>query len=570
MLILTHSRQLPAVRKEVEKSLGSKCIELVLEQVACHKAVNESLVDLKKAGLKFRSSFVEYLKDIQSSFFSVQNVPSYIGLEIIIDTLKKTYNFGFDFHTDLYRLMSGKERASLSEDLIDFALEWMHLATEKCEKGRGVRPRWAHKFFEYLRFVASPDITLHLSDEKFILFKKKFNECTCHLIGEKPKDSPSPVPSKVVIPFNPSLSVPDNRRRSDTSDSIVSPVSFVSEGGSFPHHIHYESPLSTPEEYCLKRSNTILELEKKRDEDLKRKKIIGKVTGNCQRVRYDLSLRVVTFAWQRGVKIGEGRFGKVYTAVNMSSGEMMAMKEIPIKPNDHQFVKGIADELKNFEGLNHVGLIKYYGVEVHHDQMLIFMEYCQGGTLHEAAKAGLDEAAIRFYTNKIVHAVAYLHENNIVHRDIKGDNIFLTKKGLKLGDFGSAVKLREHKTRAEERNLVRGTTLPFQPPEVVKNASIEQHLRFAADVWSVGCVVIEMVTGKLPWSELNIEQEYQMIYHIATVNHMPKVPDNICNDLRKFLERCFEIDPEKRAAAEQLLDETFVKVNHDNVQIEEI
>ena len=69
--------------------------------------------------------------------------------------------------------------------------------------------------------------------------------------------------------------------------------------------------------------------------------------------------------WEQSNYAGEGRFGKVYTAININSGELMAMKEIQFQPNDHQTVKDIADEIKIFEGLSHPSLVKYYGVEVH-------------------------------------------------------------------------------------------------------------------------------------------------------------------------------------------------------------
>lgn len=559
LLIVTHARKLNSVRYEVESKLGPDCIDLILDQVACHKAVNESLVDLKKAGLEFRLSIIEYIREIKTAISQFSFNP--VLEQKFIDTLKRTYDFGFDFHTDLYRLMSGKQKADLSVDAIEFALEWMELACEYFEKGRGVKPRWATKFFEYLRFVSYSDIPWQISRDQYRSFKEKFSLCIDHIIGDKSSGADNPKSRKRKDRFSiSSRSILSDRKLSDTSDSFISPTSGSSETNSFAHLSSVETAWSTDDVF-EKRISAINKLEKERGEDLKKRKIIGRVTDVCNKTRYGVSLREVTFNWQRGVKIGEGRFGKVYTAVKLKTGEMMAMKEIPVKPNDHQFVMDVADELKNFEGLNHEGIIKYFGVEIHHDQMLIFMEYCPCGTLHEAAKIGLDEGTTRFYTNKIVHAVAFLHENDIVHRDIKGDNIFLTKCGLKLGDFGSAVKIREPKSKADDRNSTRGTTICFQPPEVLNNSCLELRYKFAADIWSLGCVVTEMLTGKLPWSELNIANEFQLMYRIATANQPPKVPEKICDDLRKFLSHCFDINPERRATAEKLLDETFIKID---------
>lgn len=75
--------------------------------------------------------------------------------------------------------------------------------------------------------------------------------------------------------------------------------------------------------------------------------------------------RVVTFSWQRGIKIGQGRFGKVYTAVNINTGDMMAVKEIALHHNDTATVKRVADEMKILEGIVHDNLVRYYGVEIH-------------------------------------------------------------------------------------------------------------------------------------------------------------------------------------------------------------
>lgn len=103
------------------------------------------------------------------------------------------------------------------------------------------------------------------------------------------------------------------------------------------------------------------------DEELRKQHLIGRVqavpsnvTGRCH-----IKRKCVTFTWQRGIKIGQGRFGKVYTAVNNSTGEMMAMKEIALQHNDTSTIRRVAEELKILEGVSHRNLVKYYGIEVH-------------------------------------------------------------------------------------------------------------------------------------------------------------------------------------------------------------
>jgi len=255
--------------------------------------------------------------------------------------------------------------------------------------------------------------------------------------------------------------------------------------------------------------------EEKRYREMRRKNIIGQVCDTPK--SYDnvmhVGLRKVTFKWQRGNKIGEGQYGKVYTCISVDTGELMAMKEIRFQPNDHKTIKETADELKIFEGIKHPNLVRYFGVELHREEMYIFMEYCDEGTLEEVSRLGLQEHVIRLYSKQITIAINVLHEHGIVHRDIKGANIFLTSSGLiKLGDFGCSVKLKNNaQTMPGEVNSTLGTAA-YMAPEVITRAKGEGHGR-AADIWSLGCVVIEMVTGKRPWHEY--EHNFQIMYKVG-------------------------------------------------------
>ncbi len=101
----------------------------------------------------------------------------------------------------------------------------------------------------------------------------------------------------------------------------------------------------------------------------------------------------------------------------------MAMKEIALQPNDHRTIRSVADELHIFEGIHHPHLVRYYGLEIHREEMIIFMEFCPEGTLENltaSTEAGLPEELIRRFTRQLLEAVTVLHENGIVHRDIKG------------------------------------------------------------------------------------------------------------------------------------------------------
>lgn len=159
------------------------------------------------------------------------------------------------------------------------------------------------------------------------------------------------------------------------------------------------------------------------------------------------------------------------------------MKEIALQPNDHRTIRSVADELHIFEGIHHPHLVSYYGLEIHREEMIIFMEFCPEGTLEHltaSTETGLPEELIRRFTRQLLEAVTVLHENGIVHRDIKGTyfeltwkfdsfhfdkfvflgaNIFLADKGncLKLGDFGCAAKIKSHTTMFGELQGFVGT-----------------------------------------------------------------------------------------------------------------
>lgn len=111
--------------------------------------------------------------------------------------------------------------------------------------------------------------------------------------------------------------------------------------------------------------DSINQLEMSLEDRLREDRLIGWVTEKRPEDRVHIRYKRVTFSWQRGIKIGQGRFGKVYTAVNNESGEMMAMKEIGLQHNDHRTIRHVAEELQILEGINHQNLVKYYGIEVH-------------------------------------------------------------------------------------------------------------------------------------------------------------------------------------------------------------
>uniref|UniRef100_A0A668UI43 Mitogen-activated protein kinase kinase kinase 4 n=1 Tax=Oreochromis aureus TaxID=47969 RepID=A0A668UI43_OREAU len=517
------------------------------------------------------------------------------------EAMTQGYNFAFEYHKEVVRLMSGEFRQRIGERYITFARKWMTYVLTKCESGRGTKPRWATQGFDFLQAI-EPAFISALPEDDFLNLQALMNECIGHVIGKPhspvtglyfgPRNSPRPV--KLVgrchsDPPNPPLIIPNAEgfsfHENDRLSSVAAELNFRSlsrhssptedrEEPSYPkgdpnsasrRSWELRTFISQSKDTAARQSPmeavrlSIRKFEEKRYAVMKQRNIIGQVCHTPK--SYDnvmqVGLRKVTFKWQRGNKIGEGQYGKVYTCINVDTGELMAMKEIRFQPNDHKTIKETADELKIFEGIKHPNLVRYFGVELHREEMYIFMEYCDEGTLEEVSRLGLQEHVIRLYSKQITIAINVLHEHGIVHRDIKGANIFLTSSGLiKLGDFGCSVKLRNNThTMPGEVNSTLGTAA-YMAPEVITRAKGEGHGR-AADIWSLGCVLIEMVTGKRPWHEY--EHNFQIMYKVG-MGHKPPIPEKLSTEGKDFLGHCLESEPKRRWTASMLLDHPFVKV----------
>ncbi|CDW97607.1 hypothetical protein [Sporisorium scitamineum] len=297
----------------------------------------------------------------------------------------------------------------------------------------------------------------------------------------------------------------------------------------------------------------------------------------------------ITIRWQQGQFIGGGTFGTVYLAVNLDSGGLMAVKEIRFQdisstPSLYQQIK---DEMEVMSMLSHPNIVEYYGIEVHRDRVYIFEEYCQGGSLAALLEHGRieDETVIQVYTLQMLEGLIYLHSQGIIHRDIKPDNILLDHMGvLKYVDFGAA-KILAKNSRTIQRSRktgglgnigmmaqgieggkqggpagamasLQGTPM-YMSPEVIKgNADVPQS---AADIWSLGCVVLEFATGKRPWS--NFDNEWAIMFHIGMAEQHPALPDpsQLSPMGIEFIRQCLTINPRQRPTAVQLKEDPWMR-----------
>ncbi|XP_056315500.1 mitogen-activated protein kinase kinase kinase 2 [Danio aesculapii] len=261
--------------------------------------------------------------------------------------------------------------------------------------------------------------------------------------------------------------------------------------------------------------------------------------------------------WRLGKLLGQGAFGRVFLCYDADTGRELAVKQVqfdPDSPETSKEVSALECEIQLLKNLFHERIVQYYGClrDTHEKTLSIFMEYMPGGSIKDQLKSygALTENVTRKYTRQILEGVCYLHSNMIVHRDIKGANILRDSAGnVKLGDFGASRRLQTICLSGTGIKSVTGTPY-WMSPEVISGEGYGRK----ADIWSIGCTVVEMLTQRPPWAEY---EAMAAIFKIATQPTNPTLPPHVSDHCRDFLKRIF-VETKQRPAAEDLLRHTFV------------
>jgi len=251
------------------------------------------------------------------------------------------------------------------------------------------------------------------------------------------------------------------------------------------------------------------------------------------------------FAYNLKEELGEGAGGKVMLAVDKETRKQVAVKSIDIR--DHDRKDHLLMEIKVMRELVHKNLVNYVDLFLERNLLLLVMELLPGGALTDVVLYTiLLEPQIAAVTKEVLQGIAYLHKNEIVHRDIKSDNILLGEGGsIKITDFGFAANVAGNRTR----KTFAGTPY-WMAPEVINNMNYGK----GVDIWSTGILCIEMQEGKPPFFD---ESPPQAMYYIKTKGR-PKMNKKITQDFKLFLDACMDRKPENRDTAEQLLYHPFL------------
>ncbi|KAK1385449.1 MAP3K epsilon protein kinase 1 [Heracleum sosnowskyi] len=253
-----------------------------------------------------------------------------------------------------------------------------------------------------------------------------------------------------------------------------------------------------------------------------------------------------------GDEIGKGAYGRVYKGLDLENGDFVAIKQVSLENIAQEDLNIIMQEIDLLKNLRHKNIVKYLGSSKTKSHLHIILEYVENGSLANIIKptkfGPFPESLVAVYIVQVLEGLVYLHEQGVIHRDIKGANILLTKEGLvKLADFGVATKLTE--ADANTHSVV-GTPY-WMAPEVIEMSGVSAE----SDIWSVGCTVIELLTCVPPYYDL---QPMPALFRIVQ-DERPPIPDSLSPAMTDFLCQCFKKDARQRPNAKTLLSHPWIQ-----------
>lgn len=553
------AKRLQAARIQFANTLGHD-LNVVIEQRANLARVNTELGKIKRTTFKLSNTIME----------SVEVVRSQSEGKASTELIQSCFAFAAEFGKRSLAHMDHNRRLMNNLKLTRLGLDWVSFICDDCDAADRRTFKWAVAALEFAMAMTAGRNVLDITEDEYTRIRSKVGGCMAVLISHFD-----------IMGARSTLAAQQERSRIEAL------------GGGLGRRLDI-SKLRDDDECCKQvEEQRLAALEgcdnrRTGDENSVRANLGRVLEGSNEADRsltfLSASATNVTMRWQQGHYVGGGTFGSVYEGINLDTGTLMAVKEIRLQ--DPQLiptiVKQIGDEMGVLAVLDHPNIVQYYGIEVHRDKVYIFMEYCQGGSMASLLEHGRieDETVTQVYALQMLEGLAYLHNANIVHRDIKPENILLDHNGvIKYVDFGAAkIIARQGQTIAQpeqgrgtarncdnangggapnraQQGTITGTPM-YMSPEVIRGESA-QRFSGAADIWSLGCVLLEMATGRRPWSTL--DNEWAIMYNIANGNP-PSMPteEQLSRLGIDFLRRCFERDPQRRSTAVELLQHPWI------------
>ncbi|KAJ2791117.1 Protein kinase of the Mitotic Exit Network [Coemansia linderi] len=386
-------------------------------------------------------------------------------------------------------------------------------------------------------------------------------QARCGAAAVVPHAYPNRVPPSLAVgnqqPSSPSDSADDDRshclRSSATEATLTNNCARPADGSESSCNIELRSSAGSPEHHLGRNSEassgaslaqSTAEIVAARP----RKRAGTKSRPNERLTVYSESTQRLA-NYQLGNCIGRGQFGSVYRALDLETGQMLAVKQILLEGQDVDNMEDIMQEVELLKSLSSPRIVRYHGFVKTDTHLNLVMEYVENGSLSATLKSfgSFPEKLVLAYAVKIIEGLIYLHGRDVVHCDLKACNILTTKQGnTKLTDFGVSLNLKLRKPGDE--SVVAGTPY-WMAPEIIQLDGA----CMASDIWSLGCTVIELLTGKPPYSGL---LQMAALYRIVEDDH-PPIPEGISEELKDFLLLCFQKDPGSRPTAAELMSHSW-------------
>merc|ERR1712223_44974 len=256
-----------------------------------------------------------------------------------------------------------------------------------------------------------------------------------------------------------------------------------------------------------------------------------------------------TKKYERGRFLGKGGFAKCYELKDFATGDISAGKIVPksLLVKSHQREK-MAQEISLHKTLNHPYIVKLYSYFEDKDFVYIILELCRRRSLMELHKRrkAITEPETRYFMKQILLGVKYLHDNKIIHRDLKLGNIFLNDNmEIKLGDFGLATKVDYD---GERKRTLCGTPNYIAPEVLTKKGH-----SYEVDIWSIGCIMYTLLVGKPPFETQTLKDTYKRIrkneYH---------VPSKVGPLAKLLIRKLLQDNPHHRPNIDTILRDEFM------------
>ncbi|XP_077073136.1 myosin-IIIb isoform X2 [Siphateles boraxobius] len=278
--------------------------------------------------------------------------------------------------------------------------------------------------------------------------------------------------------------------------------------------------------------------------------------------------------WDIMETIGKGTYGKVYKVINKKDGSLAAVKILDPINNPSHTNRDVDEEIEAEYNIlrslsNHPNVVKFFGMfykadELSGGQLWLVLELCNGGSVTELIKGllmrgkRLEEPIISYILCGALLGLQHLHDNRIIHRDVKGNNILLTTDGgVKLVDFGVSAQLTSARLR---RNTSVGTPFWMAPEVIACEQQYDYSYDARCDVWSLGITAIELADGDPPLAEMH---PVKALFKIPR-NPSPTLrhPEHWCRSFSHFIAQCLIKDFETRPSVMHLLEHPFIKQAH--------